>query len=79
MQRVIVMKSDLVRPAGHDTTRERGTSSDVVEESSSAVLADVHARPVLPAELPVSPCTGGVQPGVDLTRNAALRDVMDGL
>lgn len=59
--------------------RERRSLASLIEEGLSRVVDEPPAEPRGKVTLPISPCRGGVQPGVDLTRNAAVRDLMDGL
>jgi post-segregation antitoxin (ccd killing protein) len=78
MRTTVTIDDDLLREAKRRAAERNATLSAVIEESLRAHLA---ARPTTERpriELPVA--TGnGVLPGVDLTDNAGLLAIMDGL
>lgn len=73
------LPDELLTRAKAKALRERRSLTSLIEEGLARVVDEPPATPRGKMTLPVSPCKGGVQPGVDLTRNAALRDLMDGL
>jgi hypothetical protein len=79
MRTTIRLPDDLLLRAKAKALRERRSLTSLIEEGLARVLDEPPVKPRGKVTLPVSPCKGGAQPGVDLTRNAALRDLMDGL
>ena len=79
MRTTVRLPDELLRRAKAKALRQRRSLTSLIEEGLARVVDEGSAKPQVKITLPVSPCTGGVQPGVDMTRNAALRDLMDGL
>ena len=76
MRTTIRIDDDLYRRAKARAAQSGRTVGELIED---AVRAALRPRPRRDVELPPLPVFGGsgVQPGVDLTSNVALRDVMD--
>lgn len=66
----------LYRKVKAEAARSGRTIGELIEDALRAALAQSRRTPADVRPLPVHP-GGGVMPGVDLTSNAALRDVMD--
>ena len=79
MRTTVRLPDDLLMRAKEKALRERRSLTSLIEEGLARIVDEPPAKPRGRITLPVSPCKGGVQPGVDLTRNAAVRDLMDGL
>lgn len=79
MRTTVRLPDELLRRAKAKAVREHRSLTSLIEEGLSRVVDEPAAERRSRVALPVSPCRGGVQPGIDLTRNAGLRDVMDGL
>jgi hypothetical protein len=79
MRTTVRLPDELLRRAKAKALREHRSLTSLIEEGLARVVDEAPATQRRKVTLPVSPCKGGVQPGVDLTRNAALRDLMDGL
>lgn len=79
MRTTVRLPDDLLMRARAKALRERRSLTSLIEEGLARVVDEPPARPRVEITLPASPCKGSVQPGVDLARNAALRDLMDGL
>ena len=79
MRTTVRLPDELLRRAKAKALREQRSLTSLIEEGLARVVDEPPSMPRAKITLPVSPCKGGVQPGVDLTRNAALRDLMDGL
>ena len=76
MRTTIDLNDALLRAAKARAARDRRTLKAVVEQALRAFLAD---PPPVAQDAPPIPVFhgGGVQPGVDLTDNAALEDLMN--
>lgn len=79
MRTTVRLRDELLRRARQRAAREGRTLTSLIEEGLSLVLA----RPTRAGrrerlELPVSSATGGLLPGVDLTRSGDLDDLMEG-
>ncbi len=76
MRTTVRIDDALYRKVKLEAARSGRTIGKVIEDALRAALAQSRrtARDVRP--LPVHP-GGGLMPGIDLTSNAALRDVMD--
>ena len=79
MRTTVRLPDELLRRAKAKALREHRSLTSLIEEGLALVVDEAPAKQRGKVTLPVSPCKGGVHPGVDLTRNAALRDLMDGL
>ena len=73
----IEIDDDLLELAEKRAALARRTLRELIEEALRAVLAAETARPAAGFDLPVSKTRGGTLPGVDLTNNAVLLDLMD--
>ena len=75
MRTTIDINDTLLRAAKAHAARERKSLKETFEQALRAFLAGPAPAPYAP---PIPKFRGqGVQPGVDLTDNAALQDVMD--
>jgi len=79
MRTTIRVRDELLAEAKAYCAREGRTLTSLVEEGLREVLARRRAERAGPVRLPVSRARGGVQPGVDVTDSAHLRDIMDGV
>jgi hypothetical protein len=77
MRTTIRLREELLRRAKKRAAEEHRTLTALIEEGVSLVLARPQRGTRQRVELPVSRSTGGVQPGVDLSRWADLESVMD--
>jgi len=78
MKTTITIDDDLLTRAERTAVVSGRTLSEVVEEALRAHLIDRPQQPPFERRL-VTFGGGGVLPGVDMSNNAAVRDVMDGL
>jgi hypothetical protein len=78
MRTTIRLRDDLLRRAKKRAAEEGRTLTSLVEEAVALVLAGPGEKRRQRARLPVSRASGGVQPGVDLTRSADLETLMEG-
>jgi hypothetical protein len=78
MRTTIRLRDDLLRRAKKRAAEEGRTLTSLVEEAVALVLAGPEEKRRRRARLPVSRASGGVQPGVDLTRSADLETLMEG-
>jgi len=77
MRTTLQLDDELLSQAKAYAASNRRTLTSVMEEALRRVLAAADQAGRRPrAELPVSGRSGGTLPGVDLTDNAALADVM---
>ena len=79
MRSTVRLPDDLLMRAKAKALLERRSLTSLIEEGLARVVDEPAAKPRGRITLPVSPCKGGVQPGVDLTCIAAIRDLMDGI
>jgi len=75
MRTTVILPDDLFRRAKAKAAREGRTLTSLVEEALTACV-DAPQRPRKRIVLPVGG-SGGLQQGVDLDHNAALRDMLD--
>jgi hypothetical protein len=76
MRTTVTIDDQVFRDAKQQAAREGRTLGDLITEALRARLALRHAR----AEEPYRVLTygqGGPHPGIDITNNAAVRDLMD--
>ena len=74
------LSDDLLRRAKKRAAEKGQTLTSLIEEGLKVVLAEPKAaRRRTRIALPIFRGSGGTLPGVDLTCNAALEDIMDGL
>ncbi|MBK8481873.1 MAG: hypothetical protein IPL40_11950 [Proteobacteria bacterium] len=78
MRTTVRIRDELLQRAKRRAHSEGRTLTAMVEEGLALVLARKRVAPVERVELPVSRSTGGVLPGVDLSRASELEDVMSG-
>lgn len=78
MRTTVRIRDELLQKAKRRAHSEGRTLTAMIEEGLGLVLARRRAAPAERVELPVSRCTGGVLPGVDLSRSSELEDVMSG-
>jgi hypothetical protein len=77
MRTTIRLKDELLIRAKRKAAREGRSLTSLIEEGLLTVLTG-GSRSKAPANaLPVSERTGGLKPGVDINRNAALADLAD--
>ncbi len=57
---------------------EEGTTVTSLVEQALEALLSAHAKPQAIFRVPVLPSAGGVLPGVDLSSNAAVMELLDG-
>ena len=69
---------DLLRLAKKRAAEEGRTLTSLIEEALTIVVSRPRGRPRRRVELLVSKASGGVLPGVDLSRSADLEEVMNG-
>jgi hypothetical protein len=79
MRTTVRLSDELLKKAKRKAASERRTLTSILEEGLRAVLADVKPARKKRIELPVSRCTGGTLPGIDLNRSAELEDRMQDL
>lgn len=78
MRTTVRIRDELLQRAKRRAHLEGRTLTAMIEEGLGLVLASKRVAPAERLELPVSCCTGGVLPGVDLSRASELEDVMSG-
>ena len=78
MRTTISIDDQVFRDAKRQAAEEGRTLGDLVTEALRARLALRQPKEEKPWE-PVTYGKGGTLPGIDITNNAAVRDVMDGL
>ena len=80
MRTTVRLDDALMQQAKREASRRGETLTSLIEQGLRLVIAQSHGqqkrRRVV---LPVSSAKGGVRPGVDLSNNSALLDLMDGL
>jgi hypothetical protein len=79
MRTTVRLSDELLKKAKRKAASERRTLTSILEEGLRAVLADAKPARKKRIELPVSRCTGGTLPGIDLNRSAELEDRMQDL
>ena len=72
----IRIPDELLKRAKTRASQEGRTLTSLVEEGLHLVLTPPLKSPSKRPKLPVSKATGGLNPGVDLTRNAHLLDLL---
>lgn len=77
MRTTLDIREDLLSRAMQQAAREGRRLSDLVEEGLQAILAEKSPHGEADFDLPVSTKRGGTLPGVDITSNAKLLDVLD--
>jgi len=77
MRTTVRLNDALLDEAKREARRRRGTLTSLIEESLRKELAHSKAGPRRKVVLPVSRRRGGVLPGVDLSDNASLLDIME--
>jgi hypothetical protein len=78
MRTTISIDDQVFRDAKRQAAEEGRTLGDLVTEALRARLSLRQPKEEKPWE-PVTYGKGGTLPGIDITNNAAVRDVMDGL
>lgn len=76
MRTTISIEDGLLRTAKHRAAEERRTLGDLIEVALRHYLAMPMPDPSAGPPLPVFEGGGGVRPGVDLSTNAGLYEVM---
>ena len=77
MRTTVRLRDELLERAKRRAAEEGRTLTSLIEEGLTLVLAEP-VEPTRPrVTLPVCKATGGVLPGVELNRAAALADLMD--
>ncbi|SPF35701.1 Antitoxin VapB25 [Candidatus Sulfopaludibacter sp. SbA4] len=77
MRTTVRLNDALLDEAKREARRRGGTLTSLIEEGLRKELAHSKPGPRRKVVLPVSKCRGGVMPGVDLTNNASLRDILE--
>lgn len=78
MRTTVRLNEALLEQAKREARKRGETLTSLIELGLRLVLSQNDANRVRPkVELPVSRHRGGVRPGVDLTNNAALLDLME--
>jgi len=77
MRTTIRLSDDLLQKAKKKAAEEGRTLTSIVEEGLKVVLAQPKNVRRTRVRVPVSSVSGGMMPGVDLTRSADLEDLMD--
>ena len=78
MRTTLDLDDDLVRKAKRRAAESGTTLTAVIEDALRVRLARASTRPKKAVKLPTYG-KGGVFPGVDLSNNASLEDIMDGV
>ena len=76
MRTTIRIRDDLLRRAKKRAAEEGRTLTSLIEEALVLIVAERKASRTGRVELPVSKASGGVLPGVDLSRSSDLEEVM---
>ena len=77
MRTTVRIDDDLLRRAKERAAAEGQTLTSLIEDALAIVLAKPKAPGQKWVDLPVSRSSGGVLPGVDLSRSSDLEEVMD--
>ena len=78
MKTTLNLRDDLVAKAKALATKESTTLTQMIEEGLTLRIRNTRrVSEVTVKELPVSPRSGGLRPGVDGTRNQSLFDAAD--
>ncbi|MEO7804706.1 MAG: DUF2191 domain-containing protein [Actinomycetota bacterium] len=77
MRTTVNLGDDLLRQARILAARTGRTVTSLLDEGLRRVIAANEEGRRAPTPLPTHTGRGGLQPGVDLDRNDALRDLMD--
>ena len=78
MRTTIRLEDGLLEQAKQEARRRGETLTALIEQGLRHELAKAKGvKPRRRIELPVSKCTGGVMPGVDLNNNASLLAIME--
>lgn len=79
MRTTVRLRDELLERAKRRAAEQGRTLTSLIEEGLTLVLAEPVGTKRRRVRLPVSEASGGVLPGVDLNRAAALADLMDEL
>jgi len=79
LRTTVRLEESLLEQAKAEAARRNTTLTALVEEGLHLVLKEAQ-KPVRrkKAVLPVSKCTGGTWPGIDISNSAELLDIMEG-
>jgi hypothetical protein len=77
MRTTIRLRDELLKRAKKRAADEQRTLTSLVEEGVALVLARPAKKRRERIELPVSRASGGVQPGVDLSRSTEIEALME--
>jgi hypothetical protein len=76
MRTTVRLSDELLRKAKKKAADEGRTLTSLLEEGLRTVLVSAKPQRRKRIDLPVSKCTGGTLPGIDLNRSADLEDYM---
>jgi hypothetical protein len=79
LRTTIRLEESLLEQAKAEAARRKTTLTSLIEEGLHRVIKDAY-KPVKRKKvvLPVSKCTGGTWPGIDISNSAELLDIMEG-
>ena len=77
MRTTVSIKDDLLRRARKRAADEGRTLTSLIEDGLTLILAKRKASRRERVKLPVSKASGGVLPGIDLSRSSDLEEVMN--
>ena len=78
MRTTVRLNDALLSQAKREAARRNTTLTALIESGLRLALAAGSKKKHSPVDLPVSKATGGVWPGIDISNNAELLDIMDG-
>jgi hypothetical protein len=79
MRTTVRLNDALMNQAKREAARRKVTLTALIESGLRMALAAEAKLPRAHVDLPVSRETGGVRPGIDISNNAEVLDIMDGL
>jgi hypothetical protein len=79
LRTTVRLEEGLLETAKAQAAREKKTLTSLIEEGLRLVIAKSQAPvPRAKVELPVSTCSGGPLPNVDINKSAELLDILEG-